>query len=346
MLDFTVEEAGFDYTRLKAYSGYYLDENNLLKSASGGAASVLAESIINHGGIVFGVSYSSDFKRAEWRCASNLQDLECLRNSKYCESTKEIIVDGEARSLYPFVEEKIKEGILILFIGLGCDVAALKSMCEAKKIDVSNLYTVEIICHGPTYSFVQEQYITMLEKEYKSSVISFSIRYKKNGWMPSYVRAEFANGDVFEKLRGETEFGITFEHLSKLSCYNCKFKGANHKADLACGDYWGLTKSMKGWNDNGVSLLLVQTNRGEELLQMIDEKAFHIEEADIALALKNNPLYYKCREKDEHYDKFLKMIKERGIHYAVNHYPTTPKKRIKRAIKRYLAKSVINTMKK
>lgn len=341
MMDFTVEEAGFDFTKMDAYSGYYRDKNKLLRSASGGAASVLAESIIDRGGVVFGVAYSADFKRAEWKCVDNISDLEYLKSSKYCESVKEIVINGISKSLYPYVLERISEGGLVLFIGLGCDVAAVKSMCESKKIDTRNLYTVEIVCHGPTYSFVQKQYIEMLEKKYKSPIVSFSVRYKKTGWMPNYVHAEFTNGDIFEKTFSGTEYGFAFAHLSKLSCYNCHFKGANHKADLACGDYWGLTKSMNGWNDNGVSIIFVQSGKGINLIKMINENVFHIEKADIALALKNNPLYYKSRSKDAHYDTFYKMIMERGLYYAVDHYPTTINKRIKRFIKRYLPKAFL-----
>lgn len=336
MADFSIEEAGFDYSKLTAYSGYYIDKESLLKTASGGAASILAESIIERGGVVFGVSYSEDFKRAEWKCVDNKADLECLKGSKYCDTVKEIVINGIHHNLYLFLEDKIKEKRLVLFIGLGCDVAAVKAFCNSKKLDTTNLYTVEIICHGPTYSLVQKQYIEELEKNHNSKVTSFSTRYKKHGWTPPYIRAEFKNGSVYEVPLTSSEYHFAFAHLSKPGCYSCKFKGENHKADIACGDYWGLTQSMSGWNENGVSILLAQSPKGEVLKQMIDENVFHIEIADTAFALKNNPLYYKCREKDKYHDKFAKMLKKHGLHYAVEYYPIGFKKRAKRIIKKIL----------
>lgn len=40
-------------TRYTVYSGYIKDRNKLLESASGGASTVIAESIIRRGGVLF-----------------------------------------------------------------------------------------------------------------------------------------------------------------------------------------------------------------------------------------------------------------------------------------------------
>lgn len=335
----TLEESGFDYSGLITYSGYYKNDDCLLSCASGGAVSAISEAIIKRGGVVFGVSYSDDFKRAEWKCVDNVEDLWCLRGSKYCDTVKEIVINGEAKSLYSVFEEKIKKDRLVLFVGLGCDVAALKLFCDSKNIDTEKLYTVEIICHGPTYAMVQRQYIEELEHKYNSKIIDFSARYKKDGWTPAYIHAEFDNGYVYEVPFTSSEFHFAFAHLSKNGCYNCKFKGQNHKADIACGDFWGLTKNMSGWNDNGVSVLFVQSQKGNRLIQMIDENIFHLEPADTKLALENNPLYYQCRYKDKYHDKFEEMLKKHGLHYAVEHYPTNFRNRLRREIKKILKRT-------
>ncbi len=336
------EEMGFDFSRLVSYAGYYFDNNKLLKSASGGAISVISEEIIKLGGVVFGAIYSDDFKRVEYKCVESLEGLELLRGSKYCETVKEIITgNGIKRSVYSVLEEKIKEERTILFIGLGCDIGAIIAYCETKNLDTSKLYTIDILCHGPTTSIVHKQFVEGLEKKYHSRINSFSVRYKKNGWKPSYIRAEFENGDVFCIPFYESDYGFAFSHYSKLCCYNCKFKGSNHKADMTCGDFWGIDKTMRGWNANGVSIMFVKSPKGKELVELIDKEDFYIEEADTSFALKNNKNYYECRPMDKYYDQFRRNLHDRGLHYAVKHYPVSHSVRIKRNIK-----NIINIFKK
>lgn len=341
----TVEEAGFDYSLLNAYSGYYNDNEKLLKSASGGAVSIISEAIIRQGGVVFGVAYSEDFKRAEYRCVDNLEELELLKGSKYCETAKEIIIDNESKSIYAVLEEKIKENRLILFVGLGCDVGGVKTYCETKKLDTSKLFTIDILCYGPTTSIVHQQYIMELENKHHSKLKFFTVRYKKEGWTPPYIRAEFENGDVYCVPFYESDYGFALSHFSKLSCYSCKFKGSNHKADMTCGDFWGLTKTMSGWNDNGVSIMFVKTPKGEELIEMIDREIYHIEKADTSFALQYNHMYYQSRPKDRYYDQFGRDLREKGLHHAVKHFPVSPRVRIKRTIKAVLPSFVIKALK-
>ena len=332
MKELTVEEAGFDFTKLKTYAGYYTDKDKLLRSASGGAVSAISEAIINQGGVVFGVSYSDDFKRAEYRCVERSEELELLKGSKYCETAKEIMINGYAKHVYTVLEEKMKGNIPVLFVGLGCDVGGVKSYCEKKNLDISKLFTIDILCHGPTTSMVHQQYIESLENMHNSKITSFTVRYKKYGWIPPYIQAEFQNGDIYYTPFSESDYGFAFYHYSKPGCYNCRFRGENHKGDITCGDFWGLTKTMSGWNDNGVSVIIVSSSKGEELISMIDRSNYHLERADTAFALQNNRMYFTCRLKNKYYDKFGSDLKKKGLHYAVKHFPVSTKDRVKRVI--------------
>lgn len=75
-------------TELKAYSGYFLDREQLLQSSSGGLATAISEKIIKSGGCVFGVTYADDFKSAHYMCAEKLTDLVKLKGSKYIQADK------------------------------------------------------------------------------------------------------------------------------------------------------------------------------------------------------------------------------------------------------------------
>lgn len=316
---------GFDYSGLKAYSGYFADKERLKQSASGGAATALAEVMIKRSGVVFGVGYTADFKGAEYVCAENMEQLKRLKGSKYISSSKNVFYDGEYRNVYEVVEKKLREGSEVLFIGLGCDVAALEKVLEWNGTDCSRLYTIELVCHGPTSPKVAEQYVTALEKKYKSKLTEFSVRYKKKGWTPPYLHARFENGRLYEAPFYSTDYGYAFQVFQRSFCSECKFKGGNHKADLTVGDYWGLTKEMEGYHPYGVSALLVRTEQGERLIGQLDPAVFEVRPADIVHMLKHNRMYYRRGEKHEKWDEFSRVFEKKGLHRAVMH--TAPKRR-------------------
>lgn len=336
------KDINFDYSGLKAYSGYFKDNNELLSCSSGGAATAISKLIIKKGGIVYGVGYSDDFYQAEYKLAETIEQLDQFKGSKYVEVTKKIRVGDTYESVYSHVIKSLTSDKLVLFIGLGCDVSALIMMCKSKNINIKNLYTVNLICHGPTYKEVHTQYLEFLEKKYNSKIINFTVRFKKDKWQPIYLHAEFKNGKVYEVPfydPYECDYGNAFRIYLKKSCYNCHFKGPNHKSDITVGDYWGIKQEMPGYNKNGVSILFTRTPKGEELLSELSYVGFEVFSADIENALLNNKRYYTCVKKDEYYDKFETDLKEKGLHYAVTRWVGVDKiiiNKTKRFIKRML----------
>ena len=317
----------FDCSGFKAYSGYYRDTQKLLQSASGGAANVISEAIIKNGGVVFGACYSPDFRTAEFACVESLEDLGRLKGSKYIPTLKRVLLDGEYVPLWLLVAEKLKEGREILFTGLDCDVAALKSYLKANHVDSSRLYTVDLICYGPTLTEIHRQYVESLEKKYHSRLKSFSVRHKAKGWTPYHIRAEFEDGREFVTRFYNTDYGEAFGiGYSRETCYKCKFKGMNHQADITVGDFWGMQPEMEGWNPNGVSIFFVRTPKGEELMSRIDPKEFALRPADANFAAEHNVMFYTSRNKPKDYRKFCDDLVSYGLHKAVvNHYGGTVK---------------------
>lgn len=330
----------FDFTGLTAYSGYFRDTQKLLQSVSGGAATALSEAIINEGGTVFGACYSSDFKSAEFACIEDKKDLDKIKGSKYFPTRKRIFQNGEYKLLWDVVAEKLETGKKVLFTGLGCDVGALKFFLNNNGVDDSNLYTVDLICHGIGSQKVHVNYLETLEKKYNSKIIGFNTRVKKCGWGPQYMTAEFENGKNFSTPFRGSDYHmtfVTFNIFARKACYSCKFKGKNHQADITVGDYWGLKKDMSGYNHNGVSIFIVRTEKGEELINKIGKNEFMLQPADISFALSHNRLYFKCPAISKDYEKFFDDLKTVGLHKAVmNHYG-----RIK-----YLLRPVKNFLKK
>lgn len=330
---------GFDISNIKAFSGYLTNNEELKKSASGGAATAIAKAILKKGGVVFGAGYSDDFKTAEYALIENENDLEKIKSSKYISAKKEVKVNGEYVSVFKILADTLNSGRTVAFFGLGCDIAAVIKYCQTNNIDTTNLYTVDLICHGTTLNEVASQYIDSLEKKYKSKITDLNVRYKKRGWGLSYLRAEFESGKVFEDEFYETDYGKAFNKFSRECCYNCKCKGGNHLSDVTIGDHWGLENASDLYNKNGVSILFANNEKGNSLVKMLDSSEFKIQEFDTETALLKNKNYYKSRNKNSDYDKFVENLKNKGLHYAVIH-SYSPKERIKMKTKHIVKKLV------
>lgn len=311
------DDSVFVPNELRAFSGYYVNQDKLRNSSSGGGASALAEAIIGNGGCVFGVAYTDNFKRAEYYCAESMEDLEKLKGSKYIETDKRVFYNNEYQSVYSLVYQKLKESTEVLFIGVGCAVSALYSYLLSQRSDISGLYTAEVICYGPTSQKVSAQYIDSLEQRFDSKIISFTVRHKKGFWLEAYVRAEFASGTVFEEPFYRSDYGYALSVYSRLACYNCRFKGHGHPADLILGDYRGLSKHDVRFNPLGVSVFIVRTEKGNRLMSKLDRTTFCLSTANIDHVLKHNEMYYANKKRTKKREEFGRLLDTEGLHKAV-----------------------------
>ena len=307
----------FDYSGIEAYHGHLCDEANLLKSSSGGASRAFASAIIKNGGVVFGVAYSDDYYSAEYCCIETLEDVDKIIGSKYIYSEKKIHTRERVESVYTAVAKELLCGREVLFFGLGCDIGAVRAFISKQKINDEHLYLVDLICQGPTYPFVQESYLKRLEDRFNSRIDDFSVRYKHLGWTPPYIRVAFENGKEHIEAFYGSDYGFAFANCSKPGCYQCGFRGDHHESDVTIGDYWGINNDEEGFNRNGVSIMLVRSEKGKQLLSRIDHKEFVVFGADIEKALANNPMYFSCRTKYANIDRFHNNILELGLHKAV-----------------------------
>lgn len=286
------------------YGGYITNDEELMQSASGGIATALAKHIIQKGGYVAGVTYSDDFYKAEYIVTNSEYDLKKIKGTKYVETDK--------NDVYNKVKLLLKEGKQVLFVGLPCTVGALYAFLGSR---CENLYTCELICHGPTSQKVHKEYVTYLEKKFKSKIIDFSVRKKEKQWLPFYLYAKFENGKEFKKRFSYTEYGYAFSVLGRASCYDCKFKGNNRCGDIMLGDFWGVNENDTFWNAKGVSLIFAETEKGNELIKNL--KNVRLIPVSFERAVEKNQMVIKSKNKSVNYDKFRKYFHKKGLMYAV-----------------------------
>lgn len=294
------------------YSGYHLNENTLVKTASGGLATAISEEMIGLGGVVYGVIYSKDFYGAEYKRCESVEDLVALRGSKYVDVSPKCNGDN----VYELVLTDLRKGKKVLFIGLPCIVGVLKGFIR-KKLgeDSPQLLTVDLICHGPTLPQIGKDYAELVSKRVGKKVTNLNVRYKRNGeWLPPYLKVLFDDGSSMIKPFTATEFGFAFRVLGCKRCYECRYKDKTYESDITIGDYWGIKKSDEGYNSHGVSVALVHNSKGIDCIKLI--KNFVFREIEYEKAILGNPYYEEKRKKDPRSDCFESLLKDEGFRVA------------------------------
>lgn len=291
------------YRDKAVYASYLIDDNEVLKSSSGGIATAMARHVISHGGKVAGVAYSEDFMTAEYVLIDEIKDVDRLRGSK--------VISVIPNGIFNKIEENL-EKCQVLFFGLPCMVAALRSYL---KKDFDNLILCELICSGRVSSRVHKDYCNYLCKKYHSQIISFTIRGKDSTWLPEMMKVGFANGKEFKFPFKRTEYGQAFKILKEEACLKCKHKGNGRQGDLMIGDFWGATPADPFWNDKGVSVVLCETNKGVVFFSGIKDVCKY--ETTFSRAVEGNPSVVRATKKHKERDFLMGTFRNEGLFPAM-----------------------------
>ena len=284
-------------TLKKAYAGININENERLKSSSGGIFTSLANVILDENGIVCGAAFDKNFK-VNHIAIDNKEELSKLRGSKYVQSNTNYVFKEVRKQL---IKEK-----KVLFSGCPCQIAGLKKFLGK---DYENLYTVDFICHGIPSQNTFDRYIEFVEKRYKSKVIEFFFRDKSKGWHTSSVKVTFENGKKYSKFITEDMYmrGFLNNIYCKQSCHNCKFRNHRSGSDITLADYWGAEVEECDIDDNkGLSLVIVISIKGELLKKSI-EKTSLLKPTSYENAIKYNQSLIKSSPVSDDRCKFIKL---------------------------------------
>lgn len=274
------EDVSFPKQQHNAYAGYSKDDDIRLGSSSGGVFTLLAQDILGKNGVVFAAGFDSEFN-VRHMSIEDKKYLDNLRRSKYVQSDTGITF-GEAKAF-------LKEGREVLYCGTPCQIAGLKAFLNS---EYENLLTCDLACSGVPSPKVWRMYIDFMNGRYKSKAASISFRDKSNGWSRYNMKIEFENGKQYiDKARREIFFiGFGKSIFIRRSCFYCLFRLQNTKADVTLADFWGIGK-LKDDNfadDKGVSLIIVNTEKGEKALSLIEDKMV-LKPKPLDIALKYNP---------------------------------------------------------
>ncbi|WP_395549351.1 MULTISPECIES: Coenzyme F420 hydrogenase/dehydrogenase, beta subunit C-terminal domain [unclassified Lacrimispora] len=260
----------------KIYACYNKNELIRKDSSSGGIFYSICKKIIEMGGVVFGASFDENFEVVH-SCCESVEMIQNYLGSKYVQS-----MVG-----YSFI--KVKEyldfGRHVLFSGTPCQVAGLKAYlgCE-----YNNLITIDFICHGVPSKKVWRKYKDKLSDGNKIESINF--RSKKKGWRNFSLHMVFHSGGEYLQGKNKDPYLLGFLHNLYLrpSCYECQFKAVYHAADITLGDFWKAENLLKQDDDKGISVAMLQSEKGETLFDEILRELVIVGEPDIEFIKETN----------------------------------------------------------
>lgn len=294
---------------ISALAGWHKDDYVVQSSSSGGAFYTLAKKVLDEDGIVFGAAYSDNFKTVVFRSTDEIP-LERLQKSKYVES---LVEDS-----FFYVENELRNGRKVLFCGTPCQVAGLK--CYLKK-DYEHLLTCDFACGGVPSHKIYDEYLQTLENKYNSAIKQVDFRPKTFGWKRYAMLIDFQNGKRYSKLAVEDAYLKSFlygKYTVRDYCLKCKFSD-HHFSDITIADFWMHKQYSNLTNDNGISLILCNTEKGQNAAQDM-KNCFVFQKLDVSQVSYNHKKTQTTEQKQENRKAFLKMCEESGFLYTFNQF--------------------------
>ena len=307
----------------KAYAAKAKDPQILQMSASGGMFTVLSDLFLNNGDAVVGCIFHVQTKTAQLQLITDKDQRDRARSSKYMQSQTGTVYQDSIRWLRENPDGKL------LFTGLGCQAAAFRKITDRMGFS-DRVLIVDIICHGVPSGKLWKEYITDIEKKYKTSLQSVNFRDKRTGWAQSQAIATFADREINMK----DFMRVYFDNLIiRPSCYCCPYATVSRNSDITVGDFWHIEKVMPDFVDpRGNSLVLIQTEKGHAYFNEISDQIDFCP-CDITQCLQINLQH--PTEKPAQREAFWRDYTRRGIGYVIEKYGhITFFKRVKRKLRK------------
>ena len=294
---------------IKWQQGWASDCEQRAKSSSGGIATEIARAFIENGGTVCSCrQIENDFT---FELTDNPAEMDAMRGSKY--------VKSNPVGSYRRVRDELRMGRKVLFIGLPCQVAAVRSFVGKRE---GQLYTVDLICHGtPSCQLLREFLLERNKRLSGKAILDFRKKIQ--------FCLRWRGGETGITGRRMDPYTIAFlEGLSYTeNCYSCRYARGKRVSDITLGDSWGT--ELVAEESAGVSLVLTQTTKGFELLRTA---AITLLPVDAARARGNNGQLSAPTPKPANREIFFRAIqKGESISHAT--LRAAPLAFIKRSVK-------------
>ena len=221
----------------------WADEETRKSSSSGGYAAAIMRAFLEQGGEV--CSCTQEKGEFVFRFVQRVEELFRFTGSKYIKSNPS--------GVYKQIRTKLREGKSVLFIGLPCQVMALKRYVGNNEKE--KLYTVDLICHGTPSPklldmFLRENKVKMDQKVAFRNKSIYQIWVGDRPVLPPKVIDRYSMAFLH---------GLCYTE----NCYACQYARLERVSDVTLGDSWGTDLPIEE-QKKGISLALIQTEKGNQ----------------------------------------------------------------------------------
>jgi coenzyme F420-reducing hydrogenase beta subunit len=303
------------------------DADVVKNSTSGGVFTVLSDAVLDKGGVIFGAKYDENL-RVIHAAAKTKDERDKFRGSKYVKSYL-----GKS---FSEVRELLAAGRYVMFSGTPCEIDALNIYLRKNGVSDDKLITVDFVCHGTPSAGIFASYIDYIEKKTGKKAAGYNFRSKAKGWGTIIQEIIYTDGTSETDSELSRIFYDLFSDsiILRQTCCECKYTDIKRVSDLTMADFWGIEREHPDFADKrGVSMLLVNSEKGQKLWDSVKEQTLFIKSTEEA-ALRCHRNLSKPFENHKKSRKFKRIYEEKGFAEAIARVkPFTVSERLKRRLK-------------
>lgn len=324
-----------------AYACINKDDSIRLKSSSGGIFTLIAEQVIDNGGVVFGAGFNESFEVSH-SYVEKKEELEKFRGSKY--------VQSKIGDTYKQAKDFLKEGREVVFTGTPCQIGGLNSFLGQP---YENLFCIDIICHGVPSPDVWKRYVSHQENGANSLIRTINFRRKDESWKRYSVSFLYENNTEYKQTVDKDLYMRAFlkDICLRPSCYDCEFKTLHRQSDITLADFWGIQNILPEMDDDkGTSLIFVNSTNGKSMLDQIKNNILY-KKVDINQAVTYNSAAIKSAGYNLNRKKFFDELNHLPFDQLIEKYCSDSLllkkiRKLKNILRMVLKKIGVNVVKK
>lgn len=270
----------------------------LKESASGGFVSAAYEYFCQNNGYVVGVENAEN--TFVYSVSNIVQDLKKYRNSKY--------VQSDTNTVYMQIGEHLLQKHKVMFVGLPCHVAGIKSYLNAKHISEECLLTIDLVCHGVVPKKLFTEYLEKRTK--KKAEVSF--RDPEYGTMKFILSIKEDGKEIYKSgvhrhdIYQEGYHGGVFY---RESCYGCRYATRTRIGDISVSDFHGYGRLQNGKLSGKKTCVMLNTEKGNAFFKELSVKNYiEWEERPMEEAVRYNGQLNRPVRSSPERQKYLELI--------------------------------------
>lgn len=279
------------------------------ESSSGGMFTLMADWVLEQGGVVFGARYAPDYQSVYHAAARNQEELLPLKKSKY--------VQSDTGLTYREAKKALDGGQYVLYTGCPCQIAGLYNYLGK---DYDKLITADLVCHGANSTTAYQSFLKEFSEGKPIEKVDFRDKVYYNWSTPTVVYLK--NGEVIKTSwdKGTWYKGFLGGYINRENCYSCPYANAERIADITLADAWQVHRLSLSLDDRkGTSLVLVNSSKGKDFFRKLENAMTLCKEVPLEELRKYNGQLNKPTARPHSRSIFFAQLPQKGYHEALKY---------------------------